>query len=253
MKMTREDKYRIKVLKKKISAGDLDAMMEYAQMYQNKFPEEVTPAVAKRMVRCYKTCMKAGNLTAALNLGAMYYGGEFIPRDFRKAVRCYKKATRSDDLETWLWAWTNLGYCYYYGRDIPVDDEKAFNCYMRAALRGGANALYKIGDMYRHGRYVAKDEQMAVLFYKRALREVYENHPVYPDIAKRIGECALYGIGMKKNIYKALNMLTKAEIKTYVKIKERDPFAASLLLKIKRMLAEARAQVEQDLGLNEKI
>ncbi|MBQ3725850.1 MAG: sel1 repeat family protein [Selenomonadaceae bacterium] len=253
MKMTREDKYRIKVLKKKISAGDLDAMMEYAQMYQNKFPEEVTPAVAKKMVRCYKTCMKAGNLTAALNLGAMYYGGEFIPRDFRKAVRYYKKATRSDDLETWLWAWTNLGYCYYYGRDIPVDDEKAFNCYMRAALRGGANALYKIGDMYRYGRYVAKDEQMAVLFYKRALREVHENHPVYPDIAKRIGECALYGIGMKKNIYKALNMLAKAEIKTYVKIKERDPFAASLLPKIKRMLAEARAQVEQDLGLNEKI
>ena len=59
MKMTREDKYRIKVLKKKISAGDLDAMMEYAQMYQNKFPEEVTPAVAKKMVRCYKICMKA--------------------------------------------------------------------------------------------------------------------------------------------------------------------------------------------------
>lgn len=58
---------------------------------------------------------------------------------------------------------------------------------------------------------------------------------------------------MKKNIYRALKMLAKAEIKTYVKIKERDPFAASLLPKIKRMLAEARAQVEQDLGLNEKI
>ena len=253
MKMSKSDKYRIKVLKKKISGGDLDAMMEYAQMYQNKFSEEVTPAVAKRMVRCYKTCMKAGNLTAALNFGAMYYGGEFIPRDFRKAIRYYKKATRSDDHETQIRAWNNLGYCYYYGRDIPVDDEKAFNCYMRAAIRGGANALYKIGDMYRYGRYVAKDEQMAVLFYKRALREVYENHPVYPDIAKRIGECALYGIGMKKNIYRALKMLAKAEIKTYVKIKKRDPFAASLLPKIKQMLAEARAQVEQDLGLNEKI
>jgi len=48
MKMTRKDKYRIKVLKKKIELGDLDAMMEYAQMYQNEFPEEVTPAIAKK-------------------------------------------------------------------------------------------------------------------------------------------------------------------------------------------------------------
>ena len=197
--------------------------------------------------------MKAGNLTAALNLGAMYYGGEFIPRDFRKAIKYYEQATESDDYETQIRAWNNLGYCYYYGRDIPVDDEKAFNCYMRAAVQHDANALYKIGDMYRYGRYVAKEEKMAVLFYKQALRATYENDPMYPDIAKRIGECALYGIGMKKNIYKALKMLAKAEIKTYVKIKERDPFAASLLPKIKRMLAEARAQVERDLGLNEKI
>ena len=253
MKMTKKDRYRIKIIEKRIADGDLEAMIEYAELYQNKFREEVTPAIAQKMIRCYETCIEAGDLTAALSLGAMYYGGEFIPRDYRKALKYYEMATQSDDDETQLWAWTNLGYCYYYGRDIPVDDEKAFNCYMRAAVQRNANALYKIGDMYRYGRYVKKDEQMALIFYEQALDEVYENHFVYPDVAKRIGECALYGIGMEKDIYRALEMLTKAELLTYTKIKERDPFAASLLPKIKQMLAEAKKLVERDLRLNEKI
>ena len=252
MKMTADDKYKIKVLEKKIASGDLKAMMEYAQRYQGKFREEVTPAIAQKIIRCYETCLEAGNLTAALNLGAMYYGGEFIPRDFRKAIKYYEQATQSDDDETQIRAWNNLGYCYYYGRDIPVDDEKAFNCYMRAAVRRDANALYKIGDMYRYGRYVAKDEQLALTFYWQAWREIYsETYPEYPDIAKRIGECALYGIGMEKDIYLALTMLARAELATYTKIKERDPFAASLLPKIKRLHNEARELVERDLGLCE--
>lgn len=251
MRLSRKGKFRIKILEKRIDDGDLEAMMEYAKLYQGKYREEVTPEIAQKILRCYETCIDAGNLTAALNLGAMYYGGEFIPRDFKKAIKYYEQATESDDKETQLRAWTNLGYCYYYGRDIPVDDEKAFNCYMRAAIRHDANALYKIGDMYRYGRYVAKDEKMALLFYEQALDEVYESQPEYPDIAKRIGEFALYGIGMEKDIYLALKMLSRSELATYTKIKERDPFAASLLPKIQQMLNEARAQVEQDLGLNE--
>lgn len=251
MKMSTDDKYRLAVLEKRIADGDLDAMMEFAQAYHCDFPEYVTPEIARKMVTCYETCLTAGNLTAALNLGAMYYSGEFIPRNFRKAIRYYEQATASDDRETQLRAWTNLGYCYYYGRDIPVDDEKAFNCYMRAAVQRDANALYKVGDMYRYGRYVAKDEQLALIFYRQALREIYENHPMYADVTKRIGECALYGIGMEKDIYTALKMLARAETATYVKIRERDPFAASLLPKIKKMLDEARSQVESTLDLRE--
>ncbi|MBR4643009.1 MAG: sel1 repeat family protein [Selenomonadaceae bacterium] len=251
MRMTKKDKYRIKVLEKRIADGDLEAMMEYAQSYHFKFQEEATPDIAQKIVKGYETCLEAGDLTAALNLGAMYYEGNFIPRDYRKAIKYYEQATESDDEETQLRAWTNLGYCYYYGRDIPVDDEKAFNCYMRAAIQRDANALYKIGDMYRYGRYVKKDEQMALIFYRQAQCEVYETYPEYADIAKRIGECALYGIGMEKDLHLALEMLARSEVATYKKIKERDPFAASLLPKIKRMLNEAKRQVESDLGLEE--
>ncbi len=249
MKMSKNDKYEVKVLEKRIANGDLEAMMEYAQMFQCRFQEEVTDTIAEKIVKCYETCLEAGNLTAALNLGAMYYGGEFIQRDFKKAIHYYEMATASDDEEIAPHAWSNLGYCYYYGRDIPVDDEKAFNCYMHAAIQHDANALYKIGDMYRYGRFVKKDENMAVLFYQQAMDETYEGDPTFSDIAKRIGECALYGIGMEKDIYLAMELLTKAELITYKKIRERDPFAASLLPKIQQMLKEAKSQVQQELDL----
>lgn len=249
MKMSKEDKHHIKILEKKIAGGDLDAMMEYAWLYHNDFPEEVTPEIAQKMVACYEKCLAAGDLTAALNLGAMYYSGVFIPRDFLKAVKYYEQATESDDYETQIRAWTNLGYCHYYGRDIPVDYEKAFNCYMRAAICDDPNALYKIGDMYRYGRHVAKDEKKAAEFYEQALENIYRDERFYSDVAMRIGECSLYGIGMEKNIYRALKMLTRAEADTIIKIRERDPFAASLLPKIKKMLDEARRQVDGDLNL----
>ena len=249
MKMGKDDKFRLKMLEKKIANGDLEAMMEYAQMFQSEFPEEITDGIASNMAKYYEICLEAGNLTAALNLGAMYYAGEFIPQDFKKAMRYYEMATESDDGYTQIRAWCNLGYCYYYGRDIPVDDEKAFNCYMHAAIMRDANALYKIGDMYRYGRYVGKDEKMAVLFYNQAANSLSGNDDTQGDIFMRIGECALRGIGMEKDYYHAMRMLTVAEMSVYTKIKNRDPFSPSILAKIKPLLIEAKQLLEAELNL----
>lgn len=250
MKMSKDDRFHLKILEKKITDGDLEAMMEYAQMLHSEFPEEVTDEIAAKMVKCYEICLDAGNFTAALNLGAMYYAGEFIPRDYKKATHYYELATDADDVYTQVRAWCNLGYCYYYGRDIPVDYEKAFNCYMHAAVQRDANALYKIGDMYRHGYYVAKDEKMAGLFYNQAATSLSGNDDSHGDVFMRLGECALYGIGMEKDYYFAMRMLSMAEMSTYAKIKSRNPFAASILSKIKPMLSEAKRLLEDELNLD---
>ena len=247
MKLSQEDLYQIKALERRIIHKDLDAMFEYACLYQNKFREEVTDEIAQKMVYCYENCMNEGNLTAALNLGAMYYGGEFIPRNFRKAIEYYKLAAKSDDDDTKIRALCNLGYCYYYGRDIPIDNEKAFNCFMRGALSNDANSLYKLGDMYRYGRFVEKDEETAAFLYERAFEETYKNDDVYSDICMRIGECNLYGIGMERDIIRAFELLTAAEIANYKKILDRDPFAKSVLPKIQKLLAEARELLQEQL------
>lgn len=241
--MTRKDKARIKILEDKIAQGDLDAMFEYACRYHSEFPNEVTADIAARMVECYEKCLDAGNLTAALNLGAMYYGGEFIPRDFKKAFKYYQLATNSDDDETYVRAWCNLGYCYYYGRDIPVDDEKAFNCYLRGAILSDANCLYKLGDMYHFGRFVRADENLASFLYQQAMDFTCEGDFCYSDICWRVGECYLHGIGVERDAAKALELLEDAEFYTHKKIEERDPFAATVLPKIQELLGEARREI----------
>lgn len=243
--MTSEDKYKITILEYKIAQGDLDAMFEYACLYHLDYPNEITKKIAAKMVKYYETCYEAGNLTAALNLGAMYYGGEFIPRDFKKAFEYYTIATESDEISTKIRAFCNLGYCYYYGRDIPVDDKKAFNCYMHGAILNDANSLYKIGDMYRYGRFVEKDENLAHEFYKKARQNAYPDEDIYADVCQRIGECFLYGIGTEKDALKAFENLSKAEIYTYKKIHKKDPFAASLLPKIQKLLVESRKLLEE--------
>lgn len=247
MKLSEEDFYHIKALERRIVHKDLDAMFEYACLYQNKFREEVTDEIAQKMVDCYENCAREGNLTAALGLGAMYYCGEFIPRNFKKAIEYYKLATKSEDDDTKIRAWCNLGYCYYYGRDIPVDNEKAFNCFMRGALLDDPNSLYKLGDMYRYGRFVEKDEETAASLYERAFDEIYKDNSVYSDVCMRVGECSLYGIGMERDIIRAFELLTNAEIANYKKILDRDPFAKTLLPKIQKMLAEARELLQEQI------
>ena len=174
MKIQKEEAFRIKALEKRIKNGELEAMFDYAQLYLTRYPEEITDEIAGRIVKYYEACMEAGDLAAALNLGAMYYGGEFVPHDFKKAKELYERATQSEDYETQVRAWCNLGYCYYYGRDMDVDNEKAFNCYMHAALMRDSNALYKIGDMYRYGRFVKKDEDIAMAFYRQTWEEAHD-------------------------------------------------------------------------------
>ena len=120
---------------------------------------------------------------------------------------------------------------------------------MHAAIMRDANALYKIGDMYRYGRYVGKDEKMAVLFYNQAAISLSDNDDTQDDIFMRLGECALRGIGMEKDYYYAMRMLTLAEMSVYTKIKNRDPFSPSILTKIKPMLIEAKQLLEKELGI----
>ena len=236
----------IKDLENKIAQGNLEAMFDYAEIYQYNRQNEITDEIAAKMVNYYEICIEDGNLNAALNLGSMYYIGEIIPRDYKKAFKYYKLATESEDDEISTDAWCCLGYCYYYGRDIPVDDEQAFNCYMHGVLENDANCLYKLGDMYRYGRFVKKDEKLAFSFYKRAKNFVSKYNYSYPDVCRRLGECKLYGLGTEKDIIEAVNYLSKAEIYTYKKIKQKDPFAASLLPEIQKMLAEAKKLLEED-------
>jgi TPR repeat protein len=64
----------------------------------------------------------------------------------------------------------NLGLMYADGRGIAKDEEEAVRWYRRAAEDGNAGAMHNFGFMYRNGRGVSRDMQNAAVWVFKALR-----------------------------------------------------------------------------------
>lgn len=243
MSLTFNEKILLQQLEQRIKQRDWEAMLEWCSFYQMEHPELIDEKIAFLLVKYYTFCMEEGSHAAALNLGALYYAGVFVEQDFGLALQCYEFASHSQEHDIATRALCNLGYCYYYGRDIPVNYPKAFDCFMLGALKGNdANCFYKLGDMYRKGYFVVKNEEIAFSFYITARDALGHHDDIYADVCARLGECYLHGIGHEKDPLLAMHYLSEAETGMYYKIKSKDPFAKGLLPKIQHQLAQAKEQ-----------
>ena len=245
-KLCQSDITMLRSIERKILKQDVCAMEQWATFFAFDHPELVTAKIAKRIVRFYKIAISKNNRRAMLNLGALYYNGVFVPRDFSKAVKLYKMAAVSDDPNIAARAICNLGYCYYYGRSIAVDKNKAFAYYLKGVLLyNDPNCFYKLGDMYRYGECVEKDEKMAYTLYKKAYSVHLYFEEAFADILVRLGECELYGIGTKQDTISAMKRLTLAEGYLYEKIHiKKGPFANKVLAKVKGLIQTAEGMLQ---------
>lgn len=203
------------------------------------------PDVMETVIRCYRLCMERGIPGAALNLGAMYYNGTYLKRDYQKAVELYEIAANAGDKR----AICNLGYCYYYGRHQPPDFAKAYYYYnLGALLYDDPNCLYKLGDMYRDGKFAAENERYAVKLYFRALEAINrpdEEEFCRPDILSRVGEAFLYGIVVDRDPKKALDCFLQALSGFYGR-RKTDPFVAGLIENVKDKIREAEDALDDE-------
>jgi len=233
-------------LEQKIHKLDICAMEQWATFFAFEHPELITAHIAKRIIRFYKLAVAKNNSRAILGLGALYYNGVVVQRNFAKALTLYKLAANSDDPTIAARAICNLGYCYYYGRSIAVDKDKAFSYYLKGVLLyNDPNCLYKLGDMYRYGECVEKDEKMAYTLYKKAYSTHFHYEEVFADILVRLGECELYGVGTKRNVVSAMKRLALAEGYLHEKIYiKKDPFAHQVLAKVKGLIQTAEGMLQ---------
>ena len=251
MALSENERMYLYELESDIEDGNVYKMVEWASFYYYNHPEMIDDELSEQMVKYYEEGVDEGISLAALNLGAMYYSGVFIEQDFKKAVELYMIAAESDDEHIAVRALCNLGYCHYYGRDIPVDYEKAFNFFMQGSvLYNDANCLYKLGDMYRHGNFVNKDNKTALKLYKQAYYNFNGENDCLADVCTRLGEFYLFGIETEKNLVEAIKMLSQAEALTYEKMYNKDPFAAGLLPKITELLEKAKKEFSAELSQN---
>ncbi len=122
-----------------------------------------------------------------------YYGGnEYVKEDYKTSEQCLLELLNDGFDDNYA---DTLGYIYYYGRvnkGIPEYD-KAFQYFMMASIAGNIEATYKLGDMFKNGYGVVKNEEAARQCYDRLYPIVYKEFCDYPmysnlaDVALRLG------------------------------------------------------------------
>lgn len=222
--------------------GDWESVLNWASFHHNDDDTEIV----KKVMECYEMCIEQNMPLAALNLGTFYYNGIHVEKDYEKAFRLYKIAADAGELR----AICNCGYCFYYGRHQERDFEKAYQYFsLGALLYNDANCLYKLGDLYRDGNGVEKNEKYAFLLYQRALRECsewQEDEFCLADAQFRVGKCLLLGMGTGMNAEGAHVLLSEA-LNGFYKRRRSDPHVSALIRDTKVLLATAQRIMEKEL------
>lgn len=125
------------------------------------------------MKRLYEE-VKKGSISAAFRLAEAFKWGYYGQISPRRAARMYRICCHSKNKKTAALGYYNLGLLYYHGylsKDERSDPARAFACFMKSALTyATGDALLKLGDMYRYGQYVSRDEDRARGLYLMADR-----------------------------------------------------------------------------------
>lgn len=200
---------------------------EYTELYDaaadifNCDESEVFPSEVSELMReILEDEIKRGNADAMCDLGALYYTGRIGEQSYEKAVYYYEASAKLGNAQ----AQENLGYCYYYGRLGTVDYEKAFRYFIKGALCKRITSLYKIGDMYKNGYFVEKDEKAAFSIYLACLEALDEYSVDFSgaDVHIRLADCAYYGIGTEKRLETAMSHYQIAERLYYERLMRGD-------------------------------
>ena len=167
---------------------------DFACELHNADGAEVLPKeVAGLMIEIYLEEISKENPNAMTNLGSLYYTGRCGEQNYEKAVKYYTMADKHGERQ----ATENLGYCYYYGRTGEVDYKKAYHYFVKGALDNHLNSLCKIGDMYKNGYYVEKDEKEGGLRKVLNFGHTYAHAVEYLTKYKKYTHGEAVSIGMK--------------------------------------------------------
>lgn len=207
-------------------------------------PKEIADIMAAAYLSAAETNENNERGVAYNNLGVLYYSGRAGCKDYEKSLHFYQLA----DQEGYRLASENLAYCYYYGMGAETDYEKAYYYFSKAAIAGRYESMYKLGDMFRYGYYVDKDEDMVRTAYIKAeymMKQAWDTMDTdglnYGSVYMRLGDMYFEGIGTAKNDDKAYECYQRAERGFYEQMRHGSHYNKKDLQRVNERLVELKA------------
>lgn len=222
-----------------------------------------------RSTDSYTQDMQDPDGSIALRIGADFYTEGFETSlqalyqnridCFRVAEIMYRHAAGRGNLDAFM----NLGYVYGYdrcdgsychsafdlhrGETQKSRDALAYQCLERAThRRHNGEALYKLGDLVKHGRGCERDLARALSLYRQAFESSRHDSPrVWGSAALRLGDAYADGRGCDVDFAEALRWYRLADTGLTLTVDAGDTW-------YERPLFHARASIadmEQELGL----
>lgn len=147
------------------------------------------------------TYMREGdNPWCQTNIGLLYFNGQGVAKDYKKAHEWIKKAAEQEE----AYPMFLLGQFYDFGLGVNKDDNLAFKWYEKAADKGDVNASFRIGCCYDDGIAVNQDSDVAMEWYRIAADKGHTG------AMNAIGTLYHLGKGMSPDYKKAMEWYRKA-------------------------------------------
>ena len=187
----------------------------------------------------------------------MYANGEFVQKDFEKALSWYTKAAENGN----ELAQHNLGVIYSQGNGVVQDYKKAISWYTKAAKNGVARSLNSLGALYYKGICVEQDYEKAIEYFKQAvagdepceesfyyLGDYYHNGYGGKQDLKRAKEYYLQAAERGYNCRYALEMVEKDLLLETFYYEELKKLSYDTFRREKKARENARSRYEEHLS-----
>lgn len=97
-------------------------------------------------------------------LASLYYQGQGVNRDLKKAVQLFVEAAK----ENYLPSLANLALMYSTGDGVPIDMKLALEYGRKAAEAGDGQSQFNLAQAYRKGVDIPQDYVKAAYWYRKA-------------------------------------------------------------------------------------
>ena len=125
----------------------------------------------------WRPLAQRGSTLAQYNLGRMYFSGEGVDQDYKKAKEWFNLAA----VQQYAPAQNSLGILYDKGLGVRRDYAEAVNWFRHGAEQGYTPAQISLGLQYADGHGVAKDYAEAVKWFNIAAELGEAAAPAYRD------------------------------------------------------------------------